>query len=80
MVIAYGAIMGASIQGGLFRTVLGFFLRALKKIFPICCNRYSCFSIGLSLIGVRCEFFWWQQYCQADFGSGGLFLAILSYR
>ena len=33
-VIAYGAIMGASIIGGLFETVLGFFLKPLRKFFP----------------------------------------------
>ena len=32
--IAYGAIMGASILGGLFETVLGFFLKPLRKFFP----------------------------------------------
>lgn len=30
-VIAYGAIMGASIIGGLFETVLGFFLKPLRR-------------------------------------------------
>ena len=33
-VLAYGAIMGASIIGGLFETVLGFFLKPLRKFFP----------------------------------------------
>ena len=33
-VLAYGAIMGASILGGLFETVLGFFLKPLRKFFP----------------------------------------------
>ena len=33
-VIAYGAIMGASIIGGLFEGVLGFFLKPLRKFFP----------------------------------------------
>ena len=42
-VLAYGAIMGASIIGGLFETVLGFFLKPLRRFFPGCCNRYSGF-------------------------------------
>ena len=33
-VSAYGAIMGASILGGFFETVLGFFLKPLRKFFP----------------------------------------------
>ena len=33
-VIAYGAIMGASILGGLMETVLGFFLKPLRRFFP----------------------------------------------
>lgn len=33
-VIAYGAIMGASIIGGLFEGVLGFFLKPLRRFFP----------------------------------------------
>ena len=32
--IAYGAIMGASILGGLFETVLGIFLKPLAQILP----------------------------------------------
>ena len=33
-VLAYGAIMGASLIGGLFETVLGFFLKPLRKLLP----------------------------------------------
>ena len=33
-VIAYGAIMGASIIGGLMEGVLGFFLKPLRRFFP----------------------------------------------
>ena len=33
-VLAYGAIMGASIIGGIFESVLGFFLKPLRKFFP----------------------------------------------
>ena len=40
-VLAYGAIMGASIIGGLFETVLGFFLKAPSKILSGGGNRYG---------------------------------------
>ena len=33
-VLGYGAIMGASIIGGLFETVLGFLLKPLRRFFP----------------------------------------------
>ena len=33
-IIGYGAIMGASILGGLFETVLGAFLKPLRRFFP----------------------------------------------
>ena len=33
-VIAYGAILGATLVGGLFETVLGFCLKPLRKFFP----------------------------------------------
>lgn len=51
-VIAYGAIMGASILGGLFETVLGFFLKPLRKFFPAVVTGTVVLSIGLSLISV----------------------------
>ena len=40
-VAAYGAILGASLLGGLFETVLGFFLKASAPFLPICGYRYS---------------------------------------
>lgn len=51
-VLAYGAIMGASILGGLFETVLGFFLKPLRKFFPTVVTGTVVLSIGLSLISV----------------------------
>ena len=51
-VIAYGAIMGASILGGLFETVLGFFLKPLRRFFPSVVTGTVVLSIGLSLISV----------------------------
>ena len=49
---AYGAIMGASLIGGLFEGVLGFFLKPLRKFFPAIVTGTVVLSIGLSLIGV----------------------------
>lgn len=49
---AYGAIMGASLIGGLFETVLGFFLKPLRRFFPAIVTGTVVLSIGLSLIGV----------------------------
>ncbi|MCI6018774.1 MAG: purine permease [Clostridiales bacterium] len=51
-VIGYGALMGASLIGGLFETVLGFFLKPLRKFFPAVVTGTVVLSIGLSLIGV----------------------------
>lgn len=51
-VLAYAAIMGASIIGGLFEGVLGFMLKPLRKFFPPVVTGTVVLSIGLSLIGV----------------------------
>lgn len=40
-ILAYGAIMGASIIGGLFESVLGCFLKPLRRFFPSGRNRYG---------------------------------------
>ena len=50
--LAYGAIMGASIIGGLFEGVLGFMLKPLRKFFPAVVTGTVVLSIGLSLISV----------------------------
>ena len=47
-VLAYGAIMGASLIGGLFETVLGFFLKPLRKLLPSVVTGTVVLSIGLS--------------------------------
>lgn len=67
-VIAYGAIMGASIIGGLFETVLGFFLKPLRKFFPGVVTGTVVLSIGLSLISVGINSFGGGSGAQ-DFGS-----------
>lgn len=51
-VTAYGAIMGASMIGGIFETVLGAFLKPLRKFFPAVVTGTVVLAIGLSLIGV----------------------------
>ena len=48
----YGAILAASFIGGLFETVLGGFLKPLRKFFPAVVTGTVVLSIGLSLISV----------------------------
>ncbi len=66
--VAYGAIMGASIIGGLFETVLGFFLKPLRRFFPSVVTGTVVLSIGLSLISVGVNAFGGGNSA-ADFGS-----------
>ena len=51
-ILAYGAIMGASLIGGIFETVLGAFLKPLRRFFPAVVTGTVVLAIGLSLIGV----------------------------
>ncbi len=51
-VFAYGAIMGASIVGGIFEGILGVFLKPLRRFFPAIVTGTVVLSIGLSLISV----------------------------
>ena len=48
----YGAIMAACFIGGLFETILGSFLKPLRKFFPSVVTGTVVLSIGLSLIAV----------------------------
>jgi NCS2 family nucleobase:cation symporter-2 len=76
-VLAYGAIMGASVIGGLFETVLGFFLKPLRKFFPSVVTGTVVLSIGLSLISVGVNSFGGGNSAK-DFGSvENLLLALL---
>lgn len=80
-VVAYGAIMGASIIGGLVETVLGFFLKPLRKFFPAIVTGTVVLSIGLSLISVGISSFGGGNKA-GDFGSVenlllGLFVLIV---
>lgn len=67
-VIAYGAIICASIIGGLFEGVLGLLLKPLRKFFPSVVTGTVVLSIGLSLVGVGINSFGGGNTA-ADFGS-----------
>lgn len=67
-VYAYGAILGASLIGGLFEGVLGFFLKPLRKFFPPVVTGTVVMSIGLSLLSVGVNMFGGGNMA-ADFGS-----------
>lgn len=67
-VLAYGAIMCASIIGGLFETVLGFLLKPLRRFFPAVVTGTVVLSIGLSLIAVGVNSFGGGNAAK-DFGS-----------
>ena len=67
-VLAYGAIMGASIIGGIFEGILGFFLKPLRRFFPSVVTGTVVLSIGLSLISVGINSFGGGNNAK-DFGS-----------
>ena len=73
----YGALMGASLIGGLFEMVLGFFIKPLRKFFPSVVTGTVVLSIGLSLISVGINSFGGGSSAK-DFGSlENLFLAFV---
>ncbi len=51
-VIAYGAILGASLIGGLFEAALGMFIKQLRRFFPSIVTGTVVIAIGFSLIPV----------------------------
>lgn len=67
-VIAYGAIMAASLIGGLFEGVLGFCLKPLRRFFPSVVTGTVVTAIGLSLISVGINSFGGGN-TNGDFGS-----------
>ena len=67
-VIAYGAILGACLIGGLFEGVLGFCLKPLRRFFPSVVTGTVVMAIGLSLISVGINSFGGGNNNQ-DFGS-----------
>lgn len=76
-IIGYGAIMGASLIGGLLETVLGAFIKPLRRFFPSVVTGTVVLSIGLSLISVGINSFGGGNATN-DFGSlENLFLAFV---
>lgn len=67
-VVAYGAIMGASIIGGIFEALLGFVLKYIRRFFPPVVCGTVVLSIGLSLISVGVNSFG-GGFKTKDFGS-----------
>lgn len=67
-IVAYGAILGASLIGGIFEGILGFFLKPLRKFFPPVVTGTVVLSIGLSLIAVGINSFGGGNTA-VDFGS-----------
>ena len=67
-ILAYGAIMCASVIGGLFEGILGFLLKPLRRFFPAVVTRTVVLSIGLSLIAVGVNSFGGGNTAN-DFGS-----------
>lgn len=67
-IAAYGAILGASIIGGLFEGVLGFCLKPLRRFFPALVTGTVVMAIGLSLISVGINSFGGGSGA-GDFGS-----------
>ena len=53
----YGAVLGASIIGGLIELVLGFFIKPLRKLFPPVVTSCVIMSIGLSLLPIGAKYF-----------------------
>ena len=77
-ILAYAAIMGASIIGGIFEGVLGFCLKPLRRFFPPVVTGTVVLSIGLSLIAVGVNSFGGGGSTVPDFGSvENLFLGTL---
>ena len=67
-ILAYGAIMGACIVGGIFEGVLGMFFKPLRKFFPAIVTGSVVIAIGLSLLGVGINYFCGGSG-KADYGS-----------
>ena len=75
--MAYGAIMCASIIGGIFEGILGFCLKPLRRFFPAVVTGTVVLSIGLSLIAVGVNSFGGGDSA-ADFGSvENLYLGVI---
>jgi NCS2 family nucleobase:cation symporter-2 len=67
-IYAYGAIMGASLIGGIFEGILGFCLKPLRRFFPPVVTGSVVMAIGLSLISVGINYYGGGN-SNEDFGS-----------
>ena len=67
-VMAYSAILGAAMVGGVCEAALGFFIKPLRKFFPPVVTGTVVLAIGLSLIGVGVNSFAGGSGAK-DFGS-----------
>ena len=82
---AYGAIMGASLVGGIFEMGLGFCIKPLRKFFPPVVTGTVVMAIGLSLLPVGINFFGGGGAAVKDFGAmwnlvlGLITLAVIIY-
>lgn len=80
-IYAYGAVMGASLIGGIWEGFLGLFIKPLRRFFPSVVTGTVVMAIGLSLISVGINFFGGGN-TNPDFGSTanlllGLFVLIV---
>ncbi len=57
MAHGYGALMGASLVGGILEMILGYFIKPLKKLFPPLVTSLVVMSLGLSLLPVGVRYF-----------------------
>ena len=77
-IYAYGAVMGASLIGGIFEMGLGFCIKPLRKFFPAVVTGTVVTAIGLSLISVGIGFFGGGN-ANADYGAlWNLFLGLVT--
>ena len=67
-ILAYSAIIGAAMVGGVCEAALGFFIKPLRKFFPPVVTGTVVLSIGLSLISVGVNSFAGGN-ANKDFGS-----------
>ena len=80
-VLSYGAIMGATLIGGLFEGVLGAFLKPLRRFFPPVVTGVVVMSIGMSLLAVGINYLCGGNGAK-DYGSAanlclGLFVLVV---
>ena len=61
--LTYGAILGATIVGGLFEGVLGVCLKPLRKFFPCCGDRNSSFIDRTFPDQCWCQLLWRRIFC-----------------